>query len=150
MTALGIDGGQSGLRLRQVGTDEVVEAATVSQADDDLASAYAASLRAVLPAQAVGLVRAVAGLSAIPDDDAGRRRLAEVLRSVTWVSTLTTGMLAAVALVTEACSASGSVGMRTRPSGFCARTWSTIGIWNVRPGPLTLVSPSRVTTQFSL
>jgi uncharacterized phosphosugar-binding protein/N-acetylglucosamine kinase-like BadF-type ATPase len=83
MTALGIDGGQSGLRLRQVGTDEVVEAATVSQADDDLASAYAASLRAVLPAQAVGLVRAVAGLSAIPDDDAGRRRLAEVLRSVT-------------------------------------------------------------------
>lgn len=82
MTALGIDGGQSGLRLRFVDDTAVIEAATVSQADDDLASAYAASLRAALPAAAGPVARAVAGLSAIPDDDAGRRRLAEVLRSV--------------------------------------------------------------------
>jgi uncharacterized phosphosugar-binding protein/N-acetylglucosamine kinase-like BadF-type ATPase len=88
MTSIGIDGGQSGLRLRAAGSDDVVEAPTVTQLDRDLAAAYTASLRAALPPAWAEVERVVAGLSAIPGEEDERRRLAAALRAVTGASEL--------------------------------------------------------------
>ncbi|CAB5040742.1 unannotated protein [freshwater metagenome] len=75
-------------------------------------------------------------------------KVSTLLRSVTRVSTLATITPASTAFVTEGCSASGSVGMSTRPSGFCARTWSTTGICVA--GEYSLGSPCQMSSAPSL
>ena len=79
-TQIGIDGGQSGLRVRATHDPRVAETRAVAQLDADLAASYAEALlavRAITDGRRVSL--AVAGLSALPHGDADVRVVAATI-----------------------------------------------------------------------
>ena len=79
---LGVDGGQSGLRVR-VGDDPAVrECPAVTQIDGDLSAAYADALATLAREASTPAARVVAGLSALPFGEGELRVLAAVMSDV--------------------------------------------------------------------
>ena len=73
---LGVDGGQSGIRLRHSSGDEVVEMEGVSRLEGDTVAAVAAAIASGWRASGFGPVeRVVLGLTTAPTDADSRQRL---------------------------------------------------------------------------
>ncbi|MCY7418577.1 MAG: hypothetical protein LH650_08800, partial [Chloroflexi bacterium] len=76
MRALGVDGGQSGIRLRHSSGDQIVEVEGVSRLEGDTGADVAAAIASAWRASGFEPVdRAVLGLSTAPTDAASRGRL---------------------------------------------------------------------------
>jgi glucosamine kinase len=84
IAVLGVDGGQSGIRLRHSSTDVVVEVEGVSRLEGDTVGAVAAAIATAWRGSGFGPVdRAVLGLTTAPTDDPSRERLCRLVGAAT-------------------------------------------------------------------
>ena len=109
MRVLGVDGGQSGIRVRLAGTDTVVETAGVSRGEGDLAAHVADAVAEAVTAGGLAPIdRVVLGLTTAPSDPVEGRRLCALVARAAGATEV---WLADDAVTAHAGSLSGATGV---------------------------------------